>query len=1282
MRRRDLLRWLASVPLVGAAATAEAGPWWRGNSVTPSGPPPQPPPPTGGPWPRKGSTLSADVFGWCMDPDVAVDSSGNLYAVWKQDYIASNNTRAQVRGAKYSGGAWAALAGGGVNYTITNDGSVPFGPLPVNEPRIAMLDTTPYVCWQESTGYYSGVFVAHHSGSAWVQDAGPGHNGGVSTTLVTDPDVGNAAIKPVLCNVGGTIMLAYFLSRSSNGQSPQVKIKKLIAGTWSDDATISLGSGDMGMCLDFEIGTSNAWLMLSMHDGARTINVWERTGAGTWVQRGRDWRSSTNTRAPQAALAVIGNVPYVAMAEGTFAATPGEMGAPDQLLVKHWNGSAVVADGGANNVSATKHAGRPALATDGTNLWLAWCESARGEKALLYARQYTVASATWQTIAGGLNVNTGFSADSPRLVALAGVANVIWSERASGGTKQIYVAGTDAATATAPAAPAAFGINGTKPTLVDNAWQYLTPAKGIAAVSTSAVSDESFDATVYCRGINKTVFYGHYHTGELGTGECQNGLLAYDFALHRLDLLEITDAAYNEHFVGHGHDEGNMTYDPTHDLIVARGAKSLYGIESYRMYCYDPAAGRGKRMMPLNPAGDHGADFAIAAFDTARDRALMWVSTGGVLYDPHANAVVATVPLPPGQAAVFAPGLVYDNLRDLYIMFGGSNRDSAVAANCFNTVWSLAAGNPGAGWTQRTMTGTLPAVRSNPSMAFDSLNGITMVAGGRTAENEPQGFIDSFLLNSVAWSWTSAGNVPVTGGGQIHAGGAGNMMVYDSTAGCFLLRENQNVANWFRYKYPGSFSMPLKTWVAQSMNTMPKPPGAYGMGYSNGVKHGSAATRTVDGRTYFFGGDWYSYSDANIGGDGNGSMTTWSTNFTSPSSWRQEWPPDGTSNIPNGQIGPNWPDESGWVYDAARDRFIAIEGFWNKDYNSQTLTVRADPENSTTKFRVVNAELVSNNIDGSLGLQQKVVWLTGALVGSPSRAIVNILLSNSGGTNIEPDQYIVVSPAMSGVPQAGDTFRGARSTATTGVAHAGCLIYDPTAKTWALPPWPSPVGGYGGEGHGPRSVLIDPVTDQLMMFVSGGVNGSIIRNLHLSGARANTWEPTAGLGPPAGAVQTVWYYDKSAVIDVVGRHVYAMDVNNRRLIKFNIDSRVWSVISVPSMYKWPAQVSSIATDNNSVNVSFDTKARRLLFVCIVNSLWDTRAYAVVTYNVDTATWTDEGLVQPSPGSPVHGNMIVYDPINNVHMLMGQENAGSPECSSSQLGCWPTSPYYYLYRYVP
>ena len=272
--------------------------------------------------------------------------------------------------------------------------------------------------------------------------------------------------------------------------------------------------------------------------------------------------------------------------------------------MKHWDGSAWIADGASLNVYPdVGEAGRPSLAADGSRLILAWAEGLPGQKAQVYTR--TLTGAGWGGHAGSLNVDPEQGAADTAVVAVsaAGVAFVAWAEKNVPNLwpKQVYVRGQDGAadSFTAPALTR-FGANGPAPDVPPNTWVYMN-AGGIAAPGAgiaTGIGDEGFNTFAYSPHLRRAVTFGLYHARSIADGEDQNALLAYSFAENRWDVVEITEADGSEFLPGVGHDEGNATVDTVNGLYITHGNLTLHGDSAYRTFVYDLTTGRGARMMP------------------------------------------------------------------------------------------------------------------------------------------------------------------------------------------------------------------------------------------------------------------------------------------------------------------------------------------------------------------------------------------------------------------------------------------------------------------------------------------------------------------------------------------------------------------------------------------------------------------------------------------------------------------------------------------------------------
>ncbi len=135
-------------------------------------------------WENLGSVLSVNTYLYGSEEDIvlAADSSGQLYAAWKET-TASNLTEIWVK-----------------TYTTdwTEVGGKVSGPFWARSPSLAFIDDTPWVAYAESVNSIYNVFVRRWTGSEWEL---VGDSLNESTT--------SGAGAPVIANVGGTPYVAF-----------------------------------------------------------------------------------------------------------------------------------------------------------------------------------------------------------------------------------------------------------------------------------------------------------------------------------------------------------------------------------------------------------------------------------------------------------------------------------------------------------------------------------------------------------------------------------------------------------------------------------------------------------------------------------------------------------------------------------------------------------------------------------------------------------------------------------------------------------------------------------------------------------------------------------------------------------------------------------------------------------------------------------------------------------------------------------------------------------------
>jgi hypothetical protein len=230
-------------------------------------------------------------------------------------------------------------------------------------------------------------------------------------------------------------------------------------------------------------------------------------------------------------------------------------------------------------------------------------------------------------------------------------------------------------------------------------------------------------------------------------------------------------------------------------------------------------------------------------------------------------------------------------------------------------------------------------------------------------------------------------------------------------------------------------------------------------------------------------------------------------------------------------------------------------------------------------------------------------------------------------------------------------------------------VFNFASNTWAIwngPTPPSsppgattPTFGWGGDLHNHFGVL-DPTTDKVYrgtyLCNTGGM-----QIIPLDGAPGECL-PFSFPNAPAGS----WDVgnDQSA-IDVQGRHIYIIARWKRVLLKWSIDQKkVVELIPMPAT--WVRPTSEFGGGDYETHIAFDSKNRVLMIPNDVSyggattgTLIDATTgqnRGVYFFNVDTKAWEWE----PAPtDKAVSGNILGYDPKNNVFVYVGRSAAGKP-----------------------
>jgi hypothetical protein len=387
-------------------------------------------------------SLSADPQGWASNPTVSLAPDGTVYVAMAQHTAPPGWQLSGISVKRWSNGRWDALEGR-IGHTRGQDGAQNAS---AYAPSLAVVGHTPYVAWYEGGGYGWGkienthisasIFVAHWGGGQWVLDRDPRMPNGA---LNSAPDA--AARTPKLAVVGGRLFAAWVETRRIRGGGGfnVVVIKQLLDGQWQA-AGGDLWDGDKPVparIVDFAAADVAGILHVAWTEHRRggdpqstRVNV-ARLHGTDWVKGRGVLNVASDGYANHVAMTALHGEPYVAWQEHS-------LNGNERIFVKVLRDGRWVDTGGPLSMDPAGEAGRPALAATGSEVWLAWAEAPRGQRALLRVR--TLGRGGWAAAGAPLNVaaSTG-AADSPALAAADGRVVVAWAEKTPPpATKQVY----------------------------------------------------------------------------------------------------------------------------------------------------------------------------------------------------------------------------------------------------------------------------------------------------------------------------------------------------------------------------------------------------------------------------------------------------------------------------------------------------------------------------------------------------------------------------------------------------------------------------------------------------------------------------------------------------------------------------------------------------------------------------------------------------------------------------------------------------------------------------
>jgi hypothetical protein len=208
------------------------------------------------------------------------------------------------------------------------------------------------------------------------------------------------------------------------------------------------------------------------------------------------------------------------------------------------------------------------------------------------------------------------------------------------------------------------------------------------------------------------------------------------------------------------------------------------------------------------------------------------------------------------------------------------------------------------------------------------------------------------------------------------------------------------------------------------------------------------------------------------------------------------------------------------------------------------------------------------------------------------------------------------------------------------------MTFDPGTRTWTDQ---TPNGYTAGPDIGETWMSVyDPVRDEIVRFGFNGGTGGVANILDVSAKR---WRVVPlGLG---GHGREIRLNKEYLAPDLANRQIYAIDGLAGRLYRWSMDRRTLADLG-------PVPGGSLGSENITHPV-WNSVSRVLLWYRAENEPFH-------IYHPDRRQWESVPVVTNPPGLRLRARAAVFDPDENVLMLLG--------------GLEPGNPYLFLYRYGP
>jgi len=381
---------------------------------------------------------------WAMDPAIA--ASGSMtYAGWIETGAPFDTSSCGLHHPYIQSGSsitsWTSLPGGSqaaACAAIDPEPSTSPSYADASKLRLAVVNGTLWEAHEKwnNSNISSSAWAKSWNGSAWVGGAVGCFFAACSTNLPQNPqaliaDGATPTIAVIEENHNVFVPEGYLYVAQWNGSKWAALGAKLnVGGTGSRAlfATLASNGTNPAACWSEEVSSSRSTVTTTPQIQCAQWNgsAWARFGTASLNRSASSWAYSPS-------MTYLAGKFYIGWVERTTAGA-------NKLYVCRWDGSTCTLLGGAaqNMNTSTGWASHPSLATDGTNLYVAWEEQAgTGAKSIGYVKQWD--GSAWSQVGGALNADPILgSVAGISLTVVQGAPTAIWTELTYGNLRQVY----------------------------------------------------------------------------------------------------------------------------------------------------------------------------------------------------------------------------------------------------------------------------------------------------------------------------------------------------------------------------------------------------------------------------------------------------------------------------------------------------------------------------------------------------------------------------------------------------------------------------------------------------------------------------------------------------------------------------------------------------------------------------------------------------------------------------------------------------------------------------